>query len=69
MEDLEVLMIGTSRIYKRGVTSFVFKDNTTLDIGNRGTRCFPQRAILRIAMLLSDNTIAREIRNQLLNTF
>lgn len=40
-----------------------------IKIANRGELCFSQRAILRIAMLLRDSEIAKEIRTQLLNTF
>ncbi len=44
-------------------------DNTELIIPNRGIRCFPKRAILRMGMLLRDSPIAKEIRTQLLNVF
>jgi len=40
-----------------------------VEIPNTGLKVFPQRAILRIAMLLRDSEIAKEIRTQLLNTF
>lgn len=42
-------------------------DNTTLEIPNRGIRCFPKRAILRMGMLLRDSEVAKEVRTQLLN--
>lgn len=42
-------------------------DNTTLEIPNRGIRCFHRRAILRMGMLLRDSQIAKEVRTQLLN--
>ena len=38
-------------------------------IPNCGILCFPQRAILRIGMLLRDSEVAKEVRTQLLNTF
>lgn len=44
-------------------------DTVTLEIPNRGIRCFSKRAILRISMLLRDSKIAQEVRTQLLNTF
>jgi len=44
-------------------------DTVTLEIPNRGIRCFSKRAILRVAMLLRDSKIAQEVRTQLLNTF
>ena len=37
------------------------------EIPNRGCKFFPPRAVLNIAMLLKDSTVAQEIRNQLLN--
>lgn len=43
--------------------------NITLEIPNRGIRVFSKRAVLRIAMLLRDSEIAKEVRTQLLNTF
>lgn len=46
-----------------------FNDNTELIIPNRGIKCFPKRAILRMGMLLRDSVIAKEVRTQLLNTF
>ncbi len=43
-------------------------DTTTLlEIPNRGIRCFPRRAILRMGMLLRDSKVAKEVRTQLLN--
>jgi hypothetical protein len=36
---------------------------------NANVKIFPRRAILRIAMLLRDSEVAKEIRTQLLNTF
>lgn len=52
---------------KKGKLIVNLDENTTLEIPNRGIRVFSKRAILRIAMLLRDSTVAREIRTQLLN--
>ncbi len=41
----------------------------SVDISNRGTLVFTQRAILRIGMLLRDSEVAKEVRTQLLNGF
>lgn len=54
---------------KRGISLFELPNGNTLEVQNYGTRCFSQRAILRIAMLLRDSKIAKEIRTQLLNIF
>lgn len=53
----------------RGKVIVQLSDTTTLEIPNRGIRCFSKRAILRIGMLLRDSTVAKEVRTQLLNTF
>lgn len=52
---------------KNGKLIVQINDTTTLEIPNRGIRCFPRRAILRIGMLLRDSQIAKEVRTQLLN--
>ena len=52
---------------KRGSTSFLLEDGTIVEIQNAGVRCFSSRAILRIAMLLRDSEVAKEVRTQLLN--
>ncbi len=54
---------------RRGFLEITLPDNTTLSIPNCGVKCFPKRAILRMGMLLRDSRVAREIRDQLLNTF
>lgn len=54
---------------QNGKLAITFNDNTELIIPNRGIKCFPKRAILRMGMLLRDSRVAREIRDQLLNTF
>ena len=38
-----------------------------LNLSNANNTLFPRRAILRIAMLLRDSEVAREVRTQLLN--
>ncbi len=52
----------------QGRTVYVV-DNVRINIPNAGTKVFSKRAILRIAMLLRDSEVAKEIRTQLLNTF
>lgn len=52
---------------KNGKLIVQIDDNTTLEIPNRGIRCFPRRAILRMGMLLRDSKVAKEVRTQLLN--
>jgi len=54
---------------KQGKSIIKLSDTITLEIPNRGIRCFSKRAILRIGMLLRDSDIAKEVRTQLLNTF
>lgn len=53
----------------KGQCVFGLEDGTELEVPNRGARCFSRRAVLRIAMLLRDSTVAQEIRTQLLNIF
>lgn len=52
---------------KRGVSVFQLEDGTIIEVQNFGVRCFSARAILRIAMLLRDSEVAKEVRTQLLN--
>ncbi|MBO5969952.1 MAG: hypothetical protein J6S14_15800 [Clostridia bacterium] len=54
---------------KRGVTILCMQDGSPLEVNNGGTKCFSRRAVLRIAMLLRDSTVAKEVRTQLLNAF
>lgn len=44
-------------------------DDTELIIPNRGIKCFPKRAILRMGMLLQGSRVSQEVRTQPLNTF
>lgn len=50
-------------------STFSFDNGMVFKLPNRGVRAFSKRAILRIAMLLRDSEIAKEVRTQLLNTF
>ena len=53
---------------KPGTTLFKSEDGKmTIEVQNAGVRCFSSRAILRIAMLLRDSEVAKEVRTQLLN--
>lgn len=52
---------------ERNKATLVYDNGISFVITNRGLKVFPRRAILRIGMLLRDSSIAREIRNQLLN--
>lgn len=54
---------------KQGKSIIRLSDTVTLEIPNRGIRCFSKRAVLRIGMLLRDSEVAKEVRTQLLNTF
>lgn len=54
---------------RRGNLLVTFNDGTELVVSNRGIKCFPKRAILRMGMLLRDSRVAKEVRTQLLNTF
>lgn len=52
-----------------GKLVITFNDDTELIIPNRGIKCFPKRAVLRMGMLLRDSAIAAEVRTQILNGF
>ncbi|MCM1276980.1 MAG: hypothetical protein NC299_16720 [Lachnospiraceae bacterium] len=54
---------------RRGFLELTFPDGTIVAINNKGVKCFPKRAVLRMGMLLRDSRIAKEIRTQLLNVF
>ncbi|KEF37226.1 hypothetical protein M670_03472 [Schinkia azotoformans MEV2011] len=51
---------------KRGYTLVEFGD-VEVKIGGSGISLYPKRATLRVAMLLRDSEVAKEIRTQLLN--
>ncbi len=46
---------------------FTLMDNTILSVGGKGISLFTKRAILRVAMLLRDSEVAKEIRTRLLD--
>jgi hypothetical protein len=50
-------------------TTFLIGNEYKFDVPNRGVKCFSKRAILRMAMLLRDSAVAKEVRTQLLNVF
>lgn len=54
---------------ENGKTTIDLSDTIKLVVPRRGVKVFPQRAILRIGMLLRDSLIAKEVRTQLLNIF
>lgn len=54
---------------RAGLVRYDTENGDFIDVSNKGTYCYPKRAILRIAMLLRDSEIAKEIRTQLLNVF
>lgn len=51
----------------KGKRIFCVGDDFYFDATYSGTKFFPPRAILYMAMLLTDSRVAREVRNQLLN--
>ena len=68
LADFESKNFLPSKNDRRGTTLFRSEDGTvTIEIPNCGVRCFSARAILRIAMLLRDSEVAKEVRTQLLN--
>lgn len=72
-KDFKALNYGDTVIknmsQQNGKLVITLNDDTELIIPNRGIKCFPKRAILRMGMLLRDSEIAKEVRTQLLNTF
>jgi hypothetical protein len=50
-----------------GKRLYCMEENVYFEVANRGTKMFPTRAILNLAMLLPNSRVAREVRNQLLN--
>lgn len=71
--DFKILN-GSGRTVKNyaqqnGKLVITLNDNTELVIPNRGIKCFPKRAILRMGMLLQGSRVSQEVRTQLLNTF
>lgn len=62
-------VLGKPLKTEKGKATFKISESIIIDIPTRGINVFPQRAILRIGMLLRDSLIAKEIRTQLLNVF
>lgn len=60
------LNFGNKVIKKKGKFEVIVNDNI-LVFPPRGVNLFPKRAILRMAMLLRDSNIAKEIRTRLLD--
>ena len=57
---------NASSVAARGY-KLVSVDNEVFTVNNNGTRFYPPRAILCLAMLLRDSPVAEEVRTQLLN--
>lgn len=57
----------TSVENKQTSATYIFDDGQMITINNRGLKAFSKRAVLRIGMLLQQSSVAREVRNQLLN--
>lgn len=58
---------STSVDIKQTSVTYTFEDGQIVTINNRGLKAFSKRAVLRIGMLLQQSSVAREVRNQLLN--
>ena len=58
---------STSVDIKQTSVTYTFEDGQIVTINNRGLKAFSKRAVLRIGMLLQQSTVAREVRDQLLN--
>ena len=54
---------------EKGKLIFDIDENTKIVIPNRGIRCFPKRAIVRVGMMLTGSRITKELRNQILNAY
>lgn len=57
----------TSVEQKQTSVTYTFEDGQIVTINNRGLKAFSKRAVLRIGMILQQSSVAREVRNQLLN--
>ena len=57
----------TSVEQKQTSVTYTFDNGQIVTINNRGLKAFSKRAVLRIGMLLQQSSVAREVRNQLLN--
>lgn len=58
---------STSVDIKQTSVTYTFEDGQIVTINNRGLKAFSKRAVLRIGMMLQQSSVAREVRNQLLN--
>lgn len=58
---------STSVDIKQTSVTYTFEDGQIVTINNRGLKVFSKRAVLRIGMLLQQSSVAREVRDQLLN--
>lgn len=61
------LIKKTSVEQKQTSVTYTFEDGQIVTINNRGLKAFSKRAVLRIGMLLQQSSVAREVRDQLLN--
>lgn len=64
----DVLRDKTSVKANQTSVTYIFSDGQIVKINNRGLKVFSKRAVLRIGMLLRKSKVAKEVRNQLLNT-
>lgn len=58
---------STSVDIKQTSVTYTFENGQIVTINNRGLKAFSKRAVLRIGMLLQQSSVAREVRDQLLN--
>lgn len=63
----EELLKDGYRKYKKSEIISLFGQLDGIKIANAGMNLFPKRAILRVAMLLRDSIVAKEIRTRLLD--
>lgn len=61
------LIKKTSVEQKQTSVTYIFEDGQIVTINNRGLKAFSKRAVLRIGMILQQSSIARRVRDQLLN--
>lgn len=66
-DNRDELVSDGFRLYKKQEILNVLKGQLEINIPNRGQNLFPKRAILRVAMLLRDSEVAKEIRTRLLD--
>lgn len=57
----------TSVDNKQTFVTYLFEDGQSVTINNRGLKAFSKRAVLRIGMILQQSSVARKVRDQLLN--